>query len=163
MKEYTIKRNKHTSRPRLIRPYIFRKGIEFEFVLDKSNWYPSIEHDGINKICGISFGIHAEQPFGKIPIIKNLVNSCIVGWRPDFDNEGWFRINIINDNRGVETRPLWLMRVKADEVNKVRIEKTDGGCFLTLNDGIRFFPMNTPNFGYLLGYYHGGKVLHHKK
>jgi hypothetical protein len=159
MKTYTIHKGKHSSKPRILKAWLNRNTFEFEFILSHNCWYPegSIEHDGINKVCGVSFGIHAEKPFGKIPLVKNLVNSIIVGWRPNYECKNLFRVNIINDNRGVETRPLWIDGVIAEKKNKVTITRVKKGVNIKINGLSKFFPMNSLPFGYILGFYHGGK------
>ncbi len=159
MTNYKINKGEHVSKPRVKKLWFGKDEFAFTFVLGEDCWYPegSIEHDGINKVCGVSFGIHAEQPFGKIPFLKEFVNSVVVGWRPDYNIKNAFRINIINDNRGVETRPSFPISVVAGKTNTVRIKRYRGAIHLSINGVGKYYYMNTPSFGYYLGFYHGGK------
>lgn len=160
MKEYKIKKGKHSSRPRLIKPWIGRKEFNFKFKLHKNCWYPSnyVDISGISKICGISLCIHNENPLNKISFIRPFINSIIVGWMPDFNNKNKFILFIINDDRGKETRPQWIgPKINAEELINVNIIRNKEYVKLTINGISKFYYINTKiPFGYYLGFYHGG-------
>jgi hypothetical protein len=157
---YTIEKNKHKSTPRVFKLWLGRKKFNFKFSLSNNCWYPkdSIEYEGISKICGVSFGIHTENPFGKIPIIKNLVNSVVIGWVPKYDNKNCYSLYIINDNKGVETRLEWPIPTFSDQDNEVIIERRGKYVVVIINKVGKLYNINSKyGFGYYLGFYHGGK------
>lgn len=108
-------------------------------------------------MLGLSFGIHAEKPFGKIPLVKNLVNSIVIGWKPNSNCKNLFDLYIITDNRGVEVRYPWIMATTANKVNYGRIERWGGEIYIQLNGLGQTFKLNDIGFGYYLDFYHGGK------
>ncbi len=156
--EFIVVKGKHKCKPRPIRLWCNKKKFTFYFTI-KKGWYrkDEIKHSGVSKLGGVAYGIHAEKPFGKIPIIKNLVNSTIVGSRPDFTRHNRFNIYLINDNRGVETRPL-IYNVAMHEEFKVTFFREKGRVRVVINDRIHnIYPMNPLPFGYYLHTYFGGK------
>jgi hypothetical protein len=158
--KYTIKKGKHTSRPRLIKFWLGKKEHKFQFVLDESCWHKEIDIStpGINKVCGVSFAIHAENPFGKIPIIKNLVNSVVVGWRPNYKFRNVFELYIISDSRGIEVRTKYFDNIKAGEIVNVNVTKINKKLVNVNINGVGIVKnLNVLSFGYYLGFYFGGK------
>lgn len=155
--KYIIKKGKHSSTPRRKRIWWNKDKFTFYITINKG-WYPkdSIEHEGVSKLCGIAMITHAEQPLNKIPIIKNLINSCIIGYMCDYSKPDNFILYCINDNRGIETRPA-ISSVKLGETIKVVMKRTKTGVQLSIRNIVFNFPMNTPNFGYYMNPYHGGK------
>jgi hypothetical protein len=157
---YTIAKGKHTSTPRVLKFWRGKKSFNFSFSLDSNCWYPAntIEHEGISKICGVSFGIHAENPFGKIPIIKNLVNSVVIGWRPNYNVKDSFTLYIINDNKGVETRLEWPIPIFSEQDVNVTVSRRGEYVVINIDKIGKLYKINSKiGFGYYLGFYHGGK------
>lgn len=74
---YNIFKHFHFSLP----PYpIFHckiKEMKYKIKFDKNCWYPreDVEYTGINKLCGLGFGLNHHN------------NSIRIGWQPDFENE----------------------------------------------------------------------------
>ena len=104
IKTFEIKKGHHRSSGHFIRPTVGKFNHDFAIMFDPTCWYDyrKLEHQGINKLIGFSRFIHAEKPFGKIPVVKNFVNSYIVGWRPELS--GGIRLYKYWDYRGVEHR-----------------------------------------------------------
>jgi hypothetical protein len=157
---FLIRKNRHAATPRLTRFWAGKSEWEFEFTLPKTAWYThgEIKHPGISKIIGLSFGIHAEKPFGSTPVLKEAVNSLVIGFEPVFDYQNYFKLFAINDNRGMETRPSLGLVVAANETVKGKIYKINGqGCYLEIMDDEFYYPMNALPCGYYLFPYFGGK------
>lgn len=159
MKTYTIKKGQHKATPRRPKFWLGKKQWTFKFVLTESCWYPegTIAIEGISKVCGLSFGIHAEDPFGKCKLTKWLVNSLVMGWRPNYEKKNYFELYVINDDRGKETRPLLTRSWAANKECVVKVIKQKNGVTFKIGEVGHFYPMNTLPFGYYLGFYHGGK------
>lgn len=161
MKKYKIRKGKNSSRPRLIKFWRNKKEFNFSFILTTSCWYPKevVSIPGISKIGGVSFGIHAEDlgPFNKI-IPRRWINSLVIGWKPS-EEFGTFDLFGINDNKGVETRPKLNYKIKAGQKINVRIVKYNEFVLLHINGKlVKTIILNgNINFGYYLGFYHGGK------
>ena len=160
MKLYTIKKGRHYSTPRRFGMWVCKREFNFKFMLFESCWYPngSIPIEGISKIVGVSFGIHAEKPFGKIPVVREFVNSCVLGFEPCYEHRNKFKLYAINDNRGVETRPFFRM-IEAKKLYECKIKIVEGGVEMSIENSKIKLPMNTWKFGYHLGFYHGGRSV----
>lgn len=158
---FKIKKGKHKSKPALLKFWLNKKVFNFDFELDTSCWYPKkqVQHSGISKICGVSFGTHAEN-LGFLNKIfpRALINSVVIGWMPDHDQKNRFNLYLINDNRGVETRPQLPISIVAGQNVRVRIERGNSGATVTVNGQTQFIELNgRVPFGYYLKFYHGGK------
>jgi hypothetical protein len=156
MRTYIVRKGHHKSR--WIPKFWFNKKIfNFSFSIEKG-WYSAAneEDTGISKIFGVASSIHAERFIGKIPIIKNLVNSIVIGWYPSL-KEGKYDIYIISDNKGIEKRNIVLSCVEGETV-KVRIKFNSIHAYVTFND-IYTIPIlcKYNRIGYYLFPYFGGK------
>jgi hypothetical protein len=75
--KYKIFTDFHYSLP----PYPFLhyniKEMKYKIKFDKACWYTrnEIEYSGINKLCGLGFGLNHHN------------NSILIGWQPDFENK----------------------------------------------------------------------------
>jgi hypothetical protein len=162
-KRFLVKAGNHKPTIIPIKLWWGNKEFHFESTIIEG-WYKPEELndvDGVSKIRGVTFGIHAEKPFGKIPIIKNLVNSFTIGCKPNI-KEGVWDIYYRIDQRGVESQ-FKVMTVKNYMTFKTKIKVTKG--FIEVTSGTTYFTtpmvikMNTPRFGYLLNTYFGGKSV----
>lgn len=161
MKKYKIRKGKHSSRPRLIKFWRNKKEFNFSFILTTSCWYPEeiVNTSGISKIGGVSFGIHAEDlGFLNKIIPRRWINSLVIGWQPDKEF-GVFNLFAINDNEGEETRPNLNYKIRAGQKINVRITNYNKFVLLHINGKLvkTVFLNGNINFGYYLGFYHGGK------
>lgn len=164
--KYKIKKGNNSSKPRLIKFWGGKREFNFTFSLDTSCWYPEhyVKESGISKICGVSYGTHAENPLNKIKIFNNYlfrwaINSTIIGWQPDYDIPNQFNLFLIYDNRGIETRPKLGIKIKANRsyaVKMIRISEEKVVEIYIDNILYKVVRVNTLPFGYYLGFYHGG-------
>lgn len=156
----TIYKGKHYSKPRRwFRLWCCRKHWRFVFKMDHNNWYPRHEVDktGISKMWGIGMPIHAERPFGKIPLIKKLINSIIIGWQPDFDQPGTINIHIITDRNGVEERPFFC-KIQTGQYYEGSLFLYKKTAMLKIGSHYRSFPIKSRmRFGYHISYFFGGR------
>lgn len=161
---YTIKEGYHRSTwiPQL---WFFKKLHKYSAAFDYNCWHErdDIEFTGINKLCGFSMPIHAEQPFGKWPVVKHIVNSVVIGWMPNFEREDVINLYVITDNNGVEKRVL-VGSVLTLEPFSIVIKILKGKCEVTIINGHEDtihkeeYRMNTLfRFGYKLFPFFGGK------
>ncbi len=82
--KFTIFKNQHYSLPFFIKPHFNIKKAEFIVKFDKNCWYKrdDVEHTGINKLCGLGFGLNHQN------------NSIRVGWQPDFEKKNVIKLHI---------------------------------------------------------------------
>ncbi len=158
--KYFIPKGSHKATDRNISFWTFNKEIEIEFEIE-SGWYRKDElnnKEGVSKIKGFSMGIHAEKPFGKIPIIKQLVNSMLIGCKAAPEDNVW-EIWVRGDSKGKEFQykvgHLQEGR-KAKAIFILRKGYVNFLLFLPTMTTNHRFEMNTIPFGYLLGSYFGG-------
>lgn len=147
MKSYIINKNKHHSKDRELDIILYNnKFIKAYYIKFKKVGF--IKGNGINKLIGYSNIIHAEKPFGKIPIVKNYVNSLIIGWKY---NPSTDKVDIYNytDERGVEKREKLNISIA---VNK--------GFFVSFYflDGMLCYDIIVPNFDLGINEYQTHKI-----
>lgn len=75
--KYKIKKNTHYSFPFYPLFHINTKEINYKIKFDMNCWYSrdKVEYTGINKLCGLGFGLNHHK------------NSIRIGWQPDFEME----------------------------------------------------------------------------
>lgn len=169
MKEYIIEKNNHACNwswwYKIIYIWFFKKEFNFRFTLPEEAYYTKEEiagKDGVSKVVGWAFPIHAEKPFGKWWITKWLVNSIIVGYKSNYDVNNGFKLYAINDNKGIETRPF-LFNILAGDIIQGKVKKAKGGVKLYIDyinniyvARVYVYPMNLSWFGYRISPYFGG-------
>ena len=64
---FVIFKGKHKSKPTMFRPYFLTKEFEWNVEFSKECWYDrtKVGSTGANKLKGITFGTHHENPWGK--------------------------------------------------------------------------------------------------
>ena len=163
--KFLLKKGKHNPIPYKFKFYAFSSNFNWLVKFNKECWYEKsdIKYTGYNKLRGVTFGIHAEKPFGKWFLTKWLVNSALIGWQPCFDDPYKKKINLClyYDVNGVEHRELFKMVEVEEEFNiKYIIQKN--GVIIKINDEKSFYIMPTKTwlrFGYHLCPYFGGRSI----
>lgn len=159
--KYFVAKGKHKANPRPKHFWFNKRTFDIELSID-SGWYREDELndvDGVSKIKGITFGIHFEKPLGKVPIIKNLINSILIGCKASIV-EGVWELWVRGDNRGKEFQ-YKVGHVEQGKRFKVIFTRRKGyvNMLLILPNMTtnHKFEMNTLPFGYLLNTYFGGR------
>jgi hypothetical protein len=160
---FFIKKGNHKSKPKIWKPYFLKKEFVWKVRFSKECWYErkDVEFSGVNKLRGITFGIHAEDPFGKWKLTKWLVNSALLGWQPLFNDTEKKKINLYlyYDENGIETKNVF-KTVDVEKDIRIRFIIKKNKVHLIINDEDTYYEM-TPKtwlkFGYHLKPYFGGK------
>jgi hypothetical protein len=158
--DFLIKENRHFSKPRIIKFWRGRINTTYVIQFEPNCEYNTFKYPGINKLMGFSFFLHGEKTFGKIPIIKNWVNSILVGYK-SVPGCNKMALYIYKDHKGVETRKF---------MTTVEIGKPFTVQFKIFNHLLQVDIVNTDNllfryrgikssilWGYRLQPYFGGK------
>jgi hypothetical protein len=162
-----LKKGKHYASPRKIKLHLCKKEFKWEFKLSKDCWYEptDVEFAGINKLRGLTFGIHNEDPFGKWKLTKWLVNSVLIGWQPDFNDVNKKRIllYLYYDVNGIETRE-YFDSVDIEQTFRIKFIIKDDGVHIRFNKNTEYTSYHVPtNTKFRLGYhlypYFGGKSV----
>ena len=161
--DFLLKKGNHGSIPRKLKIYACTTEFEWNIKFSKECWYEkdAIEFLGCNKLRGMSFGIHHEDPWGKWKLTKWLVNSALLAWQPQFDDKNKKSINLYlyYDVGGVEYREIF-KTVKVDEEFKIKYSIKKDGVHIIINDGDTDYLMPTKTWlrlGYHLFPYFGGR------
>ena len=160
--DYILKKGKHRATPRKLKIYAFTKNFEWNVKFSKECWYDrnDVEFTGVNKLRGLTFGIHNETPWGKWKLTKWLVNSALIGWQPDFNDTDKQNINLYlyYDINGVEHRNIFNV-IKTEEVLNIKFSIRKDGVYVKIDNNEEYcIPTNTfLKFGYHLFPYFGGK------
>ena len=161
--DFLLKKGKHPSTPRKFKIYACTTEFEWNITFSKECWYErnQVEFSGVNKLRGVTFGIHGEKPFGQWNLTKWLVNSALLGWQPQFNDINKENINLYlyYDINGVESREIF-KTVKIEENFKIKYSIKDDGVYIVVNDEDTYYLMPTKTWlkiGYHLHPYFGGK------
>lgn len=161
--DFLLKKGKHSSTPRKFRIYACTTKFEWNVKFSRECWYEKekVEFTGVNKIRGVSFGIHHEKPWGKWKLTKWLVNSALIGWQPQFNDLEKEKISLYlyYDVNGIEYREIF-KTVKVDEEFKITYTIKDDGVYININDESTQYRMRTKTWlrlGYHLFPYFGGQ------
>ena len=168
MRSYIIKKGKHACKwswwYKIIYIWFFKKEFNFKFSLSNEAWHSKKEingKDGISKIVGWTFPIHAEKPFGKWWLTKWLVNSIIIGYKANYNINNSFKLYTIDNNRGIEKR-VFLFNIDANNIVRGKIKKMDYGIIIYFDyinnvciEKSYYYRMNLSWFGYRISPYFG--------
>ncbi len=162
--DYILKNGKHRSTPRKFKIYACAKDFEWNIKFSKECWYErkEVTLSGVNKLRGMTFGVHNETPLGKWKLTKWLVNSALIGWQPNFSDTNKKEINLYlyYDINGVERREIFRV-VNIDEEFNVKFNIKKNGVYVKINDDDDIcIPVKTwLKFGYHLFPYFGGQSV----
>jgi len=161
--DFLLKKGDHGSTPRKFKIYVYTTNFEWNVKFSKECWYEkdAIEFSGINKLRGVTFGTHHEDPWGKWKLTKWLINSASIGWQPNFGDINKEKINLYlyYDVNGVEYREPF-KTVKIDEEFKIKYSIKKDGVYVTINDEDTDYLIPTKTWlrlGYHLFPYFGGR------
>jgi len=167
---YSISKGKHYSNGNKKEKRIFTNVQYFKFStrLEKEHYYnrEDVTHSGINKLFGFSNILHDEKIFGNIPIIRNLVNSFLVGWQPNYNTGNNMFIYAYYDVSGKEyielVSDVTLPAVITMEAHRISKGEWEVNFSVSNNKEYKLFEYEFSfgtniNMGYLLNPYFGGK------
>lgn len=158
--EFFTKEGKHRSKPLFLRWFRGYGSYSFIVRLHDSMWYPpdDVKPSGINKLFGYALPFHGEKILGKIPLIKKLVNSYLVGWKPQRE-ENYFSLFIYFDIAGKEYKELIMRDTWANRDYSVDLHIFKKHKRVIIDGDIKDYQhFYTPPFGYFLKPYFGGKA-----
>ena len=156
--DFRIREGKHRSRPFVIKFFRGYGVYRFKVRFTEEMWHAKneIPHPGVNKLFGYSLPFHGEKTLGKIPFIKNWVNSWLVGWRPGAF--GKFVLFKYMDIKGVETRtPITTVDFKEYEIELGIFKYTKWICVNNVEVAREAF--KSPGWGFFLKPYFGGQSV----
>ena len=160
IRTYNIRKGKHSSKPRILKLWAGNTAHSFKFRFNSTMWHEAnaIPIDGISKACGVAFGTHAENPLNKIPYVRNLINSVVIGWKPNYNFKNQFELYIISDSRGVEVRTKYFESIPIDKIVDIKVVKINKNLVVVTIDKVGIpVNLNALPFGYYLGFYYGGQ------
>lgn len=169
---YYIDKGKHYSvcLGKCTKLHINKHYFKFSTALKELHYYneDDVEHTGINKLFGISNIFHGEKILGKIPLVNKLVNSCLLGWQPNFRIGNNMNIYLYGDEKGTEFKELLTSVTLPTEV-VLEITRTKNSAIdidIQLLSKKEIFTYNYEmdfgtgiKLGYILKPYFGGKSL----
>lgn len=149
--KYLIPKGFHFSIPPLPIFHFNVKKVKYYIKFDRNCWYKreDVIYTGINKLCGLGFGLN------------HHIDSVRIGWQPDFDNEN--KINLYSywydesDNKEYQKYPLG--EVCTDTGFEISI-KIDNDEYEVMVFGQKFYIDNEipdKKWGLWLRPYFGGK------
>ncbi len=161
--DFLLKKGEHGSTPRKFKIYACTTEFEWNIKFSKECWYEKdkVEYVGYNKLRGVTFGIHHENPWGKWKLTKWLVNSALLAWQPNFNDPNKEKINLClyYDVNGIEYREIF-KTVKIDEEFNIKYSIKKDGVYITINNIDYNMPTKTwLKFGYHLFPYFGGRSV----
>jgi len=161
--DYLLKKGTHKSTPRTPKIYACTRKFEWNIKFSKECWYEreDVEFTGYNKLRGMTFGIHHEDPWGKWKLTRWLVNSALLAWQPVFNDPNKEKINLVlyYDVNDVEHREIF-KNVNVDEEFNVKYIIKSDGVHIIINNEETDYLMPTKTWlklGYHLWPYFGGK------
>jgi len=152
--KYKIDEGRHYSRGAIWRIFNYIKiptHIHGEFKFSDKCWYPKkmVEHTGINKLFGVSYGIFGVHE-----------NSIRIGWQPDWSKEGMIRIYAYYYTRGKGHYDIFLLDVPVNKTIYFKLFAKKRTIYLTVG-GQTYIQQNIPKppipIGHLHYPYFGGK------
>jgi len=160
--KFLLKKGNHYSIPKKIKIYMHTKEFQWKVKFSKECWYERgvVEFTGYNKLRGVTFGTHQENPWGKWKLTKWLVNSALLAWQPNFNDPEKKKINLYlyYDVNGVEYRQIF-NSVNIEEEFLIGYTIKKNGVYISINNGKEYhMPTKTwLKLGYHLWPYFGGK------
>ena len=158
---YTIKKGRHRARPIWPRFWRGKKGKTvriYKITLHEDCWYSQdqVVNSGVNKAFGLSFFLHGERFWGKIPFLRKYINSAMVGWKSSLQ-PGRFMLYSYTDKAGKETRDPTGLNAEVEVPFLVKFTIMRRILQVSIGENI-IYQGQKPNigFGYILKPYFGG-------